>query len=189
MASDLRAVLAAVAEFLPVEGVPEMVVYDHLYEQADLGTIDEQLRQLLLARSGTVSVHDGTITRRLGRYEIIMTPDAHTYWSKDSIICRGGDLPATEGPAFRAWRTRDPYYHRMSIFLGEWAYSFGSFYRRRDGLPSYIKDNVLVWYSGSNQTAVMLNDRARGMGTARVALTPAEVEHYTRMAQQCMSDE
>jgi hypothetical protein len=189
MASDLRALLAVVAEFLPVEGVPEMVVYDNLYGQADFGTIDEPLRQILLARRGTIEADHGTIVRRLGSSGITLTSDGRILWHKDEVICRGGDLPATEGPGHRSWLADTP--GPVAIGRPGALYRKGTYYVRPNGLPSYVDNGQLVWPYGSVPYSVDLNGGLRFNVPFHRAtpLSPEELERYRLMEQQCLADE
>lgn len=193
MASDLRALLAVVAEFLPVEGVPEMVVYDNLFEQADLGTIDEPLRQILLARRGTIESCDGVITRSLGDSGIIMTPRGRILWYKRNTICRGGDLPAIEGPGTRAWCSfycggSSP---RNQVY-GRKIYAIGDHYRRSLDLPSFVGKGILVWHAQDRVPhTVILPERmgASGDSYVKTPLGAEEMERYRAMYRACLSQE
>jgi hypothetical protein len=193
MEFDLRALLSVVAEFLPVEGVPEMVVYDNLFEQADLGTIDEPLRQILLARRGTIESCDGVITRSLGDSGIIMTPYGKVLWHTRRVICRGGDLPAIEGPRTREWRSfNGGQATHMRLIQGRRIYTLGAFYRRPSGLPSYVDATCLVWRNQDRDPhKVILPEGmcASGNFDVKRPLSAEEMERYRAMAQTCLSQE
>lgn len=185
---DLRATLAAVAEFLPVEGVPEMVVYDNLFEEVDLGTIDEPLRQLLLARRGSYEVTvEGTIVRRLGRFSIRLTPCGGVVWVEGDIVCRGGDLPAVVRPLLRVWLSRPSVGARTHEYLGA-----GTSLPRPNGLPNVVSGDSLQWEDGdapfSARRVAYLQTREvmiSGHGVRR--MTDEEFDAYSRMHRECMT--
>jgi hypothetical protein len=185
---DLRATLEVVAEFLPVEGVPEIVVLDCLCDEADLGTIDEPLRQLLLARSGTIEAKDGWIVRRLGNQCIALAPFGDIFWARGNVNCRGGDLPAADGPQLRAWYADLPG-PRGEFRVGH-GLPRGARYTRPGGLPSIVSRtgsySGMIW---PDMHHVILTDRGMEFRDhERRELTDAELATYRAMFDRCWED-
>jgi hypothetical protein len=182
---DLRATLAVVAEFLPVVGVPEMVVYDNLFEEVDLGTIDEPLRQILLARRGTYEVTGtGMIIRRLGRFGIRLYAEGGVTWTKDRFVCRGGDLPAFVHPLRRAWLSYPG--DDASAREGLWTYHV-----RPNGLPNDVGPVSISWREGDGFDSILsafLSTREMVFtGRPPRRMTDEEFDAYSRMHRECMT--
>lgn len=87
---DADALVAAVAEFLPVPHVPELIIEDLLADTIDIGIASEATRERLFKKHGRREEN----TREFFRHRLYDSP-SHTMWYLDRKYHRNGDLPAT----------------------------------------------------------------------------------------------
>lgn len=98
---DADALVAAVAEFLPVPHVPELIVEDMLADTIDIGIASKATCARLMKKHG---LPDGDVDTFF-RYAVTRTPQCTTWWY-DETFHRGGDLPAVvfvDGESWWYW--------------------------------------------------------------------------------------